>query len=278
MPLLSRDRAVRRARAINVISNFPEFLQLLENRVTHVTHLAAIAQKVTNANKAKILQFLPNKSKRKLDLFLSTLNRDGSVSDVTPTISLNMKLTEGTFELYERARDLISKDWRGVDHEDVMKRLLNDFLDVKDPQRKAERMARKRAGEINASNSRKTTETIDKGEEEAILPVEIENRGKSQKEEIPVCTSKPSSTGATKKYRYISREIDRALRLRDGGRCTYTFRGKRCERTADLEIDHIIMHCLGGSNEISNLRLRCPSHNRLSASLALGRKYRPSLN
>jgi hypothetical protein len=44
-----------------------------------------------------------------------------------------------------------------------------------------------------------------------------------------------------------------------------------CGSAFRLEVDHIQMRCHGGTNEPSNLRLLCRSHNQLAAEDALGR-------
>jgi len=52
----------------------------------------------------------------------------------------------------------------------------------------------------------------------------------------------------------------------DGERCTYEDEvGNRCTARAFLEIDHIEARALGGSGEVSNLRVLCKPHNRFHA-------------
>jgi hypothetical protein len=54
--------------------------------------------------------------------------------------------------------------------------------------------------------------------------------------------------------------------LRDGGRCTYVSPGgKTCGSQTFLQVDHIIPRAKGGSDDPSNLRLRCRAHNLLAA-------------
>lgn len=60
---------------------------------------------------------------------------------------------------------------------------------------------------------------------------------------------------------------------RDGGRCTFVDKnGERCEATINLEVDHIRPFALGGSHEVSNLRLMCPAHNHLLAERTYGKR------
>ena len=46
--------------------------------------------------------------------------------------------------------------------------------------------------------------------------------------------------------------------------------GKRCGARGFLELDHIVPHALGGSDEAENLRVRCRPHNRLYAEQVFG--------
>ena len=64
------------------------------------------------------------------------------------------------------------------------------------------------------------------------------------------------------------------VRARDGNCCTYVGKdGKRCCSQWALEIDHIVPHCLGGSNEPSNLQLLCRAHNCHRAEQMFGKEF-----
>ncbi len=54
------------------------------------------------------------------------------------------------------------------------------------------------------------------------------------------------------------------------GRCEYVYQGRRCSSHYLVEIDHAQPLALGGSNELSNLKLLCKQHNRFAAIQALG--------
>jgi 5-methylcytosine-specific restriction endonuclease McrA len=76
--------------------------------------------------------------------------------------------------------------------------------------------------------------------------------------------------------RYNSEPIPAAVKRyvwrRDQGRCGYVCptTGRVCASTHFVQFDHIILRAHGGSNEPSNLRLRCEAHNLLAAEDALG--------
>jgi hypothetical protein len=55
-----------------------------------------------------------------------------------------------------------------------------------------------------------------------------------------------------------------------------TFRdeaGERCPQRGHLELDHVEARALGGTNEPSNLRVRCRRHNRLAAEDVFGKAH-----
>ena len=69
---------------------------------------------------------------------------------------------------------------------------------------------------------------------------------------------------------YVPRWMERAVRQRDGDRCTFTGPGGRCSARRHLQVHHIIAVALGGKTELTNLTLHCGVHNRYQAELDLG--------
>jgi len=56
-----------------------------------------------------------------------------------------------------------------------------------------------------------------------------------------------------------------------GHRCTYESEaGVRCDERAMLEVDHIEPRAVGGSSDVSNLRILCQAHNQWQAKAVLG--------
>jgi 5-methylcytosine-specific restriction endonuclease McrA len=72
----------------------------------------------------------------------------------------------------------------------------------------------------------------------------------------------------------ISRPIRREVLERDQRQCSYVSAdGRRCQEKHGIQIDHIVPFALGGGNGIDNLRVLCPSHNRLMAEEWFGKDY-----
>ena len=66
--------------------------------------------------------------------------------------------------------------------------------------------------------------------------------------------------------RYIPSRVREEVLKRDNHCCSYVSpEGKRCTSKSYLQIDHIQPHALGGSSEVSNLRVLCSAHNQFLA-------------
>lgn len=87
-------------------------------------------------------------------------------------------------------------------------------------------------------------------------------------------TDKPRRRRSAGNGRYIPAEVQRAVRKRDGDRCTYLSpKGRRCARCTKLQFDHIVPVARGGRTTVENLRLRCRTHNQLEAEQVFGRQF-----
>ncbi len=86
--------------------------------------------------------------------------------------------------------------------------------------------------------------------------------------------TRPADSPADPRGRGIPAAVRRAVRERDGGRCTYVDeRGQRCRETALLELHHEVPFARGGPATVENLRLRCRAHNALAAERDFGREF-----
>ena len=56
----------------------------------------------------------------------------------------------------------------------------------------------------------------------------------------------------------------RVLR-RDGYRCTEVMRGERCSQVA-TDVDHVVPHYLGGTDDLDNLTSLCTGHHAAKSS------------
>jgi len=70
--------------------------------------------------------------------------------------------------------------------------------------------------------------------------------------------------------RHIPAPVKRAVRERDGERCTFVGSdGHRCESRA-VQFDHILEVARGGESTVANVRLLCHAHNQYAAEQTFG--------
>ncbi len=91
-------------------------------------------------------------------------------------------------------------------------------------------------------------------------------------EEENAATEPPrAAQAASANPRHIPAAVKRAVRERDGSRCTDVSEdGRRCESRRFLEWDHVIPVARGGESTVANVRQRCSAHNALEAERAFG--------
>jgi 5-methylcytosine-specific restriction endonuclease McrA len=87
-------------------------------------------------------------------------------------------------------------------------------------------------------------------------------------------TERPRAPRESSNVRLIPAEVQRAVRERDDGRCTFVSdTGKRCDETTRLEWDHVIPVARGGMSTAANLRLLCRTHNQYAADCTFGSEF-----
>lgn len=147
----------------------------------------------------------------------------------------------------ERAKALLSGRLGNPTFEKVFGVLLDEFIERESPEGRRERRKRRQ----------KKTEPRQKRRRDG---------GESPGKAGPVEPSPGEST------RYIPAATRDAVYTRDGSRCTFVGdSGQRCRATRNLQIDHKVPFALGGSNELSNLRLLCAAHNMGEAERIYGK-------
>ena len=231
---LTRDQALKRSQAATAVEKEPVFLDMLKKGETSVSSLCLIAPKLTEKTQEEIRAFVPGKTKREVEAFVSTLKRDGTREDRPQTIKVVLDVEPEILEKLQRARKLLKKNKAHVSNEDILKEALELLLDKKDPVRKAERVC-KRSVKKNSDAP--------------------EHMPKKRSRYIPMAQRHNLYSGPRKQCSYVSPT------------------SRRCQEMHGLEIDHIHMFSQGGSHSPENLRLLCPNHNKFLSERALGYGY-----
>ncbi len=108
---------------------------------------------------------------------------------------------------------------------------------------------------------------------EVALEVLVEQLEKKKFKKTDRPRSQPDdSTGDGR--RTIPAAVQREVAERDGERCTYVAPdGKRCDEVRLLEFDHVEPVARGGKHTVTNLRLRCRTHNAFTARQDFGDQH-----
>jgi 5-methylcytosine-specific restriction endonuclease McrA len=117
----------------------------------------------------------------------------------------------------------------------------------------------------HAGSSRDAAEVVRRGLQ--ALVAQLEKRKHARVE-------RPRRARTATRARTIPAEVRRAVWERDGGRCTFVGAGGHaCGSTKRLQFDHVIPMSRGGESTAENIRLLCPTHNRLEAEIVFGRRF-----
>jgi hypothetical protein len=104
-----------------------------------------------------------------------------------------------------------------------------------------------------------------------LLLSHVEKR-KFAKVDFPRAPKEPSRPDG----RYLPAATRREVAERDGYRCTFVGPHGRCTETAFLEFHHKLAFAKGGTNDPSNIELRCRAHNQYEVEVDFaGRGQRP---
>jgi len=100
---------------------------------------------------------------------------------------------------------------------------------------------------------------------------DLKNEKSTKEETVGTAAAAVGPILTNKVRRKIPMHTQRALKKRSGGKCEYVSPdGRRCNSAHALEMDHIKPVAMHGSDELSNLREVCRTHNGLFAKEVFG--------
>jgi 5-methylcytosine-specific restriction endonuclease McrA len=115
---------------------------------------------------------------------------------------------------------------------------------------------------------------VPSGDIEAVLERALDGLVQQLRKQKFAETERPRARRGGTNARNIPAEVQRAVRKRDGDRCTFVSdTGKRCDETTRLEWDHVIPIARGGTSTAANLRLLCRTHNQFAAECTFGGEF-----
>ncbi len=298
---LSRNKSFNRSKAARSIQFFPGLLPLLKNGDLSESVIGMISPKLTHANYDKVIKNVRGKSKRKAEMFMSTIDGNGDSIERKPKVELRFKCSEELLEKIERAKELVGAKRGGDSLASALDAALDSFLEAKDPMkiaaraldrknRKKRELAPEHSGGASSFPKRATeVEPLKESPQEKPIPASPQPtlpgkspRGKSLNDILGIKHQNgdtlrkgvPKKQKVAEPSRYIPFSVKHEVMMRDGGQCTFVGdSGRRCEERSALEFDHIQPFALGGTHSVVNLRLRCHSHNLHAAEVVFGRDF-----
>ena len=206
-------------------------------------------------------------------------------------------------EKFERVRTLVARSKPGVSIAEVLENALEAYLHLNDPSRREQRRVARQETRRERRNLQKreqpkleqdvqaervggSTTARPSRAARASLPSVDSNvhldsppTGAHALTSLGSGSARPETRGTvpgpshSARNRYIPRSTRDQVFNRDGLRCTYVGPDGRCPQIRGLHLDHIVPYSRGGSNQASNLRVRCATHNQLEAERVFGKGF-----
>ena len=168
-----------------------------------------------------------------------------------------------TLELLRRLQDLLPHK----DRDQALQSALEEYLHRHDPLEKARRAEKKR--QANSERSRIFNEApkkeLTKKELTGKLRESPANPGAAAQRDGAKTREETAEVASQQRRRKaISAKVMHAVKLRDGGRCTFVDAlGRRCENRRYLHLHHRVPYSLGGQDTVDNLQCVCSHHHQL---------------
>lgn len=290
----SEDAAYKRIQAARAVRRFPEIIEELASGRLGVAAVKVLAPHLTAENVRGLLTAAHGKTIRELESFAASLaprpdapdmlralpsgRKEPGSGDQTPALDFQAVTTSGggaetaPSEPAPQAAESRSPEARpreGPRHEPRHPEPLSDrrfmfrFTAGRSLRAKYERARLVLRGRPTGAGM----EALFEAALDALLERVDPARGVKRREGRASRAPRRRRAG-----RHIPQTVKDAVWRRDDGQCTFVGpNGNRCPESARLEYDHIVPWARGGrSDEVSNIRLACKTHNALAARRVFG--------
>jgi 5-methylcytosine-specific restriction endonuclease McrA len=261
---LSESSANRRIKAMLLLSDVPEFEKCISSGELNLSTLSMAqkhiriqekltGQKLEVRRKAEIVEQIKNKTQAEAEVKLMQLLPEAATCPKTiekriseSEVRLSINMPDRLKNKLKRLQELWAHQNPKMDYIELIEKSVDRVLEREDP------MLRK-------SRSKK-------------LNIE------PQKPSATAAVAPDVGTIAPLKRQYLPIRIRALIHKNADSRCEYVdeLTQHRCASRFLLETDHIIPVAKGGSNEVSNLRILCKTHNLLMARRHFGNVKRES--
>ena len=293
---LTENAYWKRAQAGRVLVSFPELIGLVKKGLTHISHIAVLAPKITKDNAAIFVHEIAGKTERQVRELVGSINRDGGRSATEAMFDLRLRFTKAQLERLDRAREVLSATGHVPSEEEAILKSIEDLLEKRDPVRKIARAKSRREKKAATAKEPQVTPELPKESPATISDASIVTSApkwrvnvsstsvpKSQlntvKTSVPkrVQTEKAPSTLNTvnglkpRGRKGIPAAVVREVWERDDYCCVNELsEGNRCASKIGLQVDHVRPVSFGQDNRLENLRLLCRQCNIAAAEEILG--------
>jgi len=273
----SRQTAFKRIGAARAARKFPEIFGAIADGRLHVSAVVMLRTQLNRGNAAELLAAAANRSKSEIEALLAGRAPKADVpTRITPLGQAGSKTEESRSNelqlspgIVERA--LITTGTSDLAPSQVAPKSVTRFaLQVTIDDETLALLQRARDLLSHQNPSRDVAVVLRRALEELVQ--RLEKRKYSATD-----TPRPGRVAIKPGNRCIPAEVRRAVRDRDGDRCTFVAEdGTRCGARARLEFDHVVEFARGGEATVENLRLRCRTHNQLAAERTFGSAFMQS--
>lgn len=215
----------------------PELKTAIQNDLITVSNAKKLVSVITKDNKDHWLSLAQSLPKAKLEREIAKVSPQLAVKEKVKFVSesrlkLELGVSESVMNDFKRAQEILMQKTKGrVTLEEVLRKVLEDFLQREDPLKKAQR----------AIEREKVKRSSTLGAQLVPGPVQIPF------ERTPLTT-----------------HLRHQLAIRDHAQCGYADQdGKRCPQRKWLQIHHVIPVSHGGQNQLENLKTLCFAHHQM---------------
>ena len=264
---LTENSYWKRAQAGRVLVSFPEFIGLVKKGLTHISHIAVLAPKITKDNAEIFVRELAGKTERQVRELVGSINKDGSRSNIEPLFDIRLQFTKAQLEALNRAREVLSATGRVPSEEEAILKSIEDLLEKRDPVRKVARAEQRTEKKAAFEKDIKRAPELSKESEAARSnPSSVTSVPKWERNDHLPSVPKAKPRGR----KGIPAAIVREVWQRDDYCCVNELPDGRCGSKIGLQVDHLRPVAFGQDNRLENLQLLCRQCNIAAAEETLG--------
>jgi hypothetical protein len=297
----SESSAYRRVMAARAIRAVPEAAVKIEEGSLTLVTLAKVqsvirieekrtGERVSLETRSTIIAQTENKTLRETVRIAAEHFPEAMQTSGSQIYSTQISLTDEQLALLERVRELKSHSSFGASLGEIVAALANEYLDRNDPLRREVKprsvlkkslvkspdisLLKEPLAEISGGAPQSGTTVAIRSRSGSLLVKGSESGTGSELRPEPEIAPDPgpgsrSRSGARRTS--IAPSTRNFVRRRAGDACEYQGpEGQRCGSRFQTQMDHVIPLALGGTNDVTNLRLLCRTHNLLMAEKTIG--------